>query len=167
MALRTIITKEDPFLRRKAREVAQIDDRILTILQDMAETMYEANGVGLAAPQIGQSIRLVVIDVPLEEDERTGPIVLINPCIVEKEGKQVFNEGCLSLPDFSCDVERAAKVKVEALDRDGRPFTTEAEGLLAICLQHELDHLDGKLAVDYISPLKRALYRKRREKETN
>lgn len=165
MALLPIVTYPDPRLKKVCAPVEQVDEKLRSLIDDMLQTMYQAPGIGLAAPQIGQSIRLVVIDVPLDENQRTGPIVLVNPRIVEKEGSQMFNEGCLSLPGFSCELNRAGKVKVEALDRDGQPFVLEGEGLLAVCLQHELDHLDGKLAVDYISPLKRALYRKRRQKE--
>jgi peptide deformylase len=130
----------------------------------MAETMYDAPGIGLAAPQVGCDQRLVVIDVAKDET-RGNPMILFNPIIVASEGETVYEEGCLSVPDLVADVTRSAHVVVQALDREGRPITLDAQGILAICLQHELDHLDGKLFLDHISPLKRALYKKRRAKQ--
>jgi peptide deformylase len=124
----------------------------------MLETMYAAPGIGLAATQVDVHQRLVVIDVSEGKDQ---PLVLVNPEIVDKDGSQVYQEGCLSVPGIFADVERADRVTVRALDRNGTPFELQADGLLAVCIQHELDHLDGKVFVDYLSPLKRELVRKR------
>jgi peptide deformylase len=130
----------------------------------MAETMYAASGIGLAAPQVGQGLALVVIDVKRDE-ERGNPLFLFNPCIVATSGETVYEEGCLSVPDLVADVVRAARVVVQATDREGNPLNIDADSLLAICLQHELDHLEGRLLLDHISPLKRVLYKKRRLKQ--
>jgi peptide deformylase len=132
----------------------------------MVETMYRADsGIGLAAPQVGEGLSLVVADSD-PAGERGTPLVLINPTIVEAGGeRETAEEGCLSLPEHFAPVSRCRRVVIQALDREGRPITVEAEGLLARCLQHELDHLEGRLVVDYVSPLKRALYRKKRLKE--
>lgn len=144
MAIRQILTipEETDFLHKKSREVAEIDERILTLLDDMAETMYSANGVGLAAPQIGILRRVVVVDVG------EGLIELINPVIVYKKGEQINAEGCLSVPERSGTVSRPEKVKVRALNRKGEEITIDGDGLLAIALCHEIDHLDGILYVD-------------------
>ena len=144
MAIRHILTipEETDFLHKKSREVDEIDERILTLLDDMAETMYSANGVGLAAPQIGILRRVVVIDVG------DGLIELINPVIVYKKGEQINAEGCLSVPERSGTVSRPEKVKVRALNRKGEEIMVDGEGLLAIALCHEIDHLDGTLYVD-------------------
>ncbi len=144
MALRQIRTKGDEVLRKKAREVDQINDKILILLNDMKDTMYDANGVGLAAPQIGILKRIAVIDAGEEYIE------LINPVIVSTEGEQVEVEGCLSLPDIFGEVKRPAKVKVEALNRKGEKYIVEGEGLLARALCHEIDHLDGILFEDKV-----------------
>jgi peptide deformylase len=165
MALLEILTYPHPLLKKMCLPVEEITPEIKTLADDMLAAMYHAPGIGLAAPQVGRSIRLVVMDVPLSDDERTGPMVLINPRLVAREGEIDFSEGCLSLPDFRHEVRRAESVTVQALDREGKPVRLEAGGLLAICLQHELDHLDGKLFIDYLSPLKRALYKKRRQKK--
>lgn len=165
MSVLPILTYPDPVLKKVSRPVDEFNDKLQVLIDDMLETMYQAPGIGLAAPQVGESLRLVVMDVPQGENQRTGPLVLINPRIVEKEGNIEFEEGCLSLPGLNCPIKRAARVKVEALDRNGNLFVIEAEDLLAICLQHELDHLDGKLFMDYISPLKRALYKKQRQRQ--
>ncbi len=144
MAIREILTlpEESDFLHKKSREVVEIDDRILTLLDDMAETMYEANGVGLAAPQVGILRRVVVIDVG------DGLIELINPVIVYKKGEQIDAEGCLSVPGRSGTVARPEKVKVRALNRHGKEITVDGEGLLARALCHEIDHLNGTVYVD-------------------
>ena len=165
MALLEILTYPNSALKKVCVAVDEIDDKLRTLADDMLQTMYNAPGIGLAAPQVGRGMRLVVMDVPLTEDKRTGPLVLINPRIVEREGNIAIEEGCLSLPSLNHEVDRSARVVVEALDRQGEPLRLEAEGLLAICLQHELEHLDGKLFIDHLSPLKRALYKKRRLKE--
>jgi peptide deformylase len=155
-----ILEFPDPRLRTKARPLApeQIDDRLRALIGDMFETMYAAPGIGLAATQVDVHQRLVVIDVSEEKDQ---PLVLINPEILDRQGSQTCQEGCLSVPGIYADVERADQVTVRALDRDGKPFELTADGLLAVCIQHELDHLDGKVFVDYLSPLKREMVRKR------
>ena len=160
MAILNILEVPDPRLRTRAQPVApgQIDEAMQTLIDDMLETMYAAPGIGLAATQVDVHQRLVVIDV---SEERDQPLVLINPEITARQGSQTYQEGCLSVPEIFADVERADTITVKALDRHGQPFELEADGLLAVCIQHELDHLEGKLFVDYLSPLKRELVRKR------
>lgn len=153
MALRNILSYPDPRLHTVARPVSGVDARIQKLVADMIDTMYDANGIGLAATQIDVHERVVVIDV---SEDRDAPLVLINPEITWASDEKVINEeGCLSVPGIYDGVERSTAVKMQALDRDGRPYTLEAEGLLAICIQHELDHLLGKVFVEYLSPLKR------------
>jgi len=153
MALLPILRYPDPRLHTVAKPVAAVDGRIDALVGDMLETMYEANGIGLAATQVDVHERLVVIDV---SEERNAPIVLINPQITWASPEtQLNDEGCLSVPGIYDGVERASAVKVEALDRDGRSRVLEAQGLLAVCIQHELDHLLGKVFIEYLSPLKR------------
>jgi len=162
--VREIVIWPDPVLKEIAKPVDAVDDGIRRILDDMAETMYAADGVGLAAPQIGISKRLIVIDVSPREPEQKL-IHLVNPEIVKVEGKMTYTEGCLSIPGEAEDVERAAKVWVRALGRDGKPFEIAAENdLLAVALQHEHDHLQGTLFVDHLSSLKRELIRRRMRK---
>lgn len=162
MALLPILHFPDPRLRIKAAPVAVVDDALCKLVDDMFETMYAAPGIGLAAPQINVSMRVAVIDISLE---RNQPLCLINPEILSREGEISSEEGCLSVPDEFEVVERASKVEVRTLGRDGQPFEMEAEGLLAVCIQHEIDHLDGKLFVDYLSALKKQRLRKRLEKQ--
>lgn len=162
MALRTILHYPDPRLRQVAKPVAVVDDEIRRLVDDMAETMYAAPGIGLAAVQINVPQRVVVIDL---SETRHALQVFINPEIFERDGKQVFEEGCLSVPGVFDEVERAQHIRVRALDRDGKPFELEAEGLLATCIQHEIDHLDGKVFVDYLSRLKQSRIRKKIEKQ--
>jgi peptide deformylase len=164
MAVRRIRTFPDPVLREVAKPVEKIDEEVRQTLSDMAETMYASNGVGLAAPQIGDSRRLVVIDVGRAEPS-TGLLKLINPVITDRFGTTKGEEGCLSLPDLLVEVERNEKVVVEALLPDGEPIRIEAEGLLSIALQHEIDHLNGVLLVDRLSSLRRSLYLRKRQKE--
>ncbi|MCU4120604.1 peptide deformylase [Variovorax sp. N23] len=153
MAKRTILSFPDPRLHTVAKPVQGVDARIKALVADMLETMYDAKGIGLAATQIDVHERLVVIDVSEERDE---PIVLINPDIVWASDEKVLNEeGCLSVPGIYDGVERSTAVRVTALDADGELQTLEADGLLAVCIQHELDHLLGKVFVEYLSPLKR------------
>ena len=153
MATRTILSFPDPRLHTVAKPVQGVDARIRTLVADMLETMYDASGIGLAATQVDVHERLVVIDV---SEERDQPLVLINPEIVWASPERVLNEeGCLSVPGIYDGVERSTAVRVTALDLQGEPRTIEAEGLLAICIQHELDHLLGKVFVEYLSPLKR------------
>ncbi len=153
MALRPILSYPDPRLHTVARPVQEVDARIQALVADMIETMYDANGIGLAATQIDVHERVVVIDV---SEERNAPLVLINPEITWASAEKVINEeGCLSVPGIYDGVERSTAVKVQALDAQGQSRTIDAEGLLAICVQHELDHLLGKVFVEYLSPLKR------------
>ena len=163
MAKLTILEYPDPRLRTKAQPVAAVDDAIRQLVDDLLETMYSAKGVGLAATQVDVHQRVVVTDV---SPERNDPRVFINPQIIERDGSVEAEEGCLSVPGvFDTLRTRAEKVRVRALGRDGQPFELEAEGLLAVCIQHEIDHLDGKLFVDYLSELKRSRIRKKLEKE--
>jgi peptide deformylase len=161
MALRKILHYPDPRLRRKAEPVAEVTEDVRTLVDDMAETMYDAPGIGLAAIQIGVAARVVVIDL---SEERNRLQVFINPEIVSREGEQIMEEGCLSVPGIFEPVTRAGFVRVRALDRQGRQFDLEASGLLATCIQHEIDHLDGKVFVDYLSRLKQERIRKKLEK---
>lgn len=166
MALRDIVTYPEPVLSTPAREVTEIGQEIQDLADDMAETMYAAPGVGLAAPQVGCGDRVIVFDAERDEEgDKTGLVVLVNPRIVAREGSITSEgEGCLSVPDFRADVHRAACVTVEAVDRHGKPVRLDAEGFLAVVLQHEIDHLDGVLFIDRISSLKRNLYKRRVKK---
>ena len=158
--IRTILTYPDPELKKKSAPVVVINDGIRELVRDMAETMYDAPGVGLAAPQIGVHQRVIVIDVTAQ-DEAPGLIVAINPVIVHAEGDSYEEEGCLSVPNYAANVRRHARVVVKALDLEGNELTWRADELLAIAFQHEIDHLDGTLFVDHLSPLKRDLFRRR------
>ena len=158
--IRTILTYPDPELKKKSAPVAVINDAVRQLVRDMAETMYDAPGVGLAAPQIGVHQRVIVIDVSPKEDE-PELIVAINPVIVYADGDSYEEEGCLSIPKYAANVRRHARVVVKALNLDGEEITYRAEGLLAIAFQHEVDHLDGVLFVDHISPLKREIFRRK------
>lgn len=158
-----ICTYPDPVLRLKAEKVENIDGEIQALVDGMIRTMYAAPGIGLAGNQVGDAKRVIVFDLHPGKDERS-PFVLINPEIVDGEGKVTTDEACLSVIDFSAEVTRMAKVCVKGLDRHGKPVDIEAEDLLAICLQHEIDHLDGTLYIDHISSLKRALYKKKLKK---
>ena len=163
MAKLTILEFPDPRLRTRAAPVAVVDDAIRTLIDDMLETMYAAPGVGLAATQVNVHKRVLVADVTQEQNH---PLALVNPEIIEREGTTEAEEGCLSVPGiFDKLSNRSARIVVRALGRDGKPFELEADGLLAICIQHEMDHLEGKLFVDYLSELKRTRIRKKLEKE--
>ncbi|MDG2538625.1 peptide deformylase [Dyella jiangningensis] len=162
MSVLTIIEFPDPRLRTKAEPVRVFDADLKQFVADMFETMYEANGVGLAATQVNVHQQVLVADM---SEERNEPLVLINAQIVEKDGAQVYQEGCLSFPGIYADVTRALKVKVKAQDVDGNTIEREFEGPLAVCIQHEMDHLAGKVFVDYLSPLKRSMLLKRLEKQ--
>ncbi|MEM7016583.1 MAG: peptide deformylase [Pseudomonadota bacterium] len=162
MARLEILRFPDKRLRTKATPVEQVDDRIRQLLDDMRETMYDDDGIGLAATQVNVHERVIVIDVSKTRDE---PLYLINPEILEQDGNAVSDEGCLSVPGFYEPVERAEKITVRALNRDGETFVLDAEGTLAVCIQHEMDHLIGKLFVDYISPLKRNRIKDKLEKQ--
>lgn len=158
-----ILTYPDSILRTKAKPVENIDGRIQQLIDNMAETMYQAPGIGLAAVQVGEPLRVIVYDVPEKDDDRNLNII-INPEIVSFEGSITFEEACLSVIDYYADVTRPEKILVRGLDRDGNPLSIEAEGLKAVCLQHEIDHLNGVLYIDHISALKRSLYKKRLKK---
>ena len=162
MAILEVLRFPDERLRTIAKKVTQVDDSIRKIIEDMFDTMYEEHGVGLAATQVNIHQRIVVMDVSEGRDER---IVLINPEIIKQSGSTISEEGCLSVPDANAKVDRAEFVTVKALDAQGEEFEMDADELLAICIQHELDHLVGKLFIDYLSPLKRQRIRKRLEKE--
>lgn len=162
MALLKILEFPDPRLRTCATPVTDVDDALRELIDNMFETMYGAPGIGLAATQVDVHKRLLVADVSNDKDQ---PLVLINPELIQKDGVEVMEEGCLSVPGFYEDVERAESIIVRALDRNGETFELEAEGLLAVCIQHEIDHLDGKLFVDYLSSIKRTRIRRKLEKE--
>jgi peptide deformylase len=162
MAKLTILEFPDPRLRTTAADVEAVDDGLRKLIDDMFETMYEAPGIGLAATQVDVHKRLLVADVSADSSE---PYALINPVIVEKDGEIVTEEGCLSVPGYFEDVERAEHIRVRFLDRNGEAVEKEAEGLLAVCIQHEMDHLEGKLFVDYLSEAKRTRIRMKLVKE--
>jgi peptide deformylase len=162
MAKLEILTFPDERLRRRAGPVEVVDDSVRALIDDMFETMYDAPGIGLAAIQVNVPKRVVVIDI---SDEKNEPLCFINPEIVSRDGLEQMEEGCLSVPGFYETVTRAERVTVRALARDGKPFELDTDGLLAVCIQHEIDHLDGRLFVDHISSLKRHRIRKKLEKE--
>jgi peptide deformylase len=162
MSKLSILEFPDPRLRTKAQPVTIFDNGLKQLVADMFETMYAAPGVGLAATQVDVHKQLLVADMSEEGDQ---PLVLINPRILEKDGEQVDQEGCLSFPGIYADVDRALRIKVAAQDVDGKEFVLDVEGPLAVCIQHEMDHLVGKLFVDYLSPLKRSMLLKRMEKK--
>ena len=163
MSLLPILEFPDPRLRKKAEPVEHVDDALRQVLDDMVETMYHAEGIGLAATQVNVHLRMLVIDI---SEDRASPIVFINPEITVIDPEPLgHEEGCLSVPGYYELVTRPRKVRVNALDRQGEPFELEAEGILAVCIQHEVDHLNGKLFVDYISSLKRERIRSKLEKE--
>jgi len=164
MATLPILEFPDPRLRTRAREVISADftPELQQLIDDMFETMYDAPGIGLAATQVDRHLRFMVMDV---SEDKSEPRVFINPQIVESDGHQVYQEGCLSVPGIFADVTRANQITVRALDRHGQSFDLKADGLLAVCIQHEMDHLEGKVFVDYLSPLKRELVRKKLAKQ--
>lgn len=161
MAIHTIIYLPDPRLRLQSAKIEKFDEKLQTLIDDMFETMYHAKGVGLAAPQIGINLCLSVIDVIGDKSQQ---LVIINPEIIESHGEISYQEGCLSIPGVYDTVKRAERVTVRALDRFGKPFEITADDLLGECLQHEIDHLNGKLYIDLLSPLKRSMARKKLEK---
>ncbi|MED5523156.1 peptide deformylase [Gallaecimonas pentaromativorans] len=162
MAVLNVLHYPDERLRTVAKPVAEVNDAIRELVSDMFETMYAENGIGLAATQVDVHLQVVVMDISEERNERR---VFINPKIIEADGQAMGDEGCLSVPGSYAEVERAEHIKVKALDEQGQEFILEADGLLAVCVQHELDHLKGKLFIDYLSPLKRERIRKKLEKE--
>jgi len=161
MAKLNILRFPDARLRTKAKPVVEVTDNTRVFLDDMLETMYDAPGIGLAATQVNVHQQIVVIDISEEKDQ---PYCFINPVITNAEGEEVCEEGCLSVPEYYAEVGRAESITVVALDREGKEFKLDADGLLAVCIQHELDHLKGKLFVDYLSPLKQKRLRKKFEK---
>ncbi|MDO9151060.1 MAG: peptide deformylase [Methylotenera sp.] len=152
MAILDILNYPDPRLHTVAKPVKEVNATVRRLIDDMAETMYAAPGIGLAATQVNQHIQLLLVDTSETKDQLQ---VFINPKILERDGEQVYEEGCLSVPGIYESVTRAEKILVEALDKDGKKFTLEAHGLLSVCIQHEMDHLLGKVFVEYLSPLKR------------
>ncbi|MGO4438699.1 peptide deformylase [Rhizobium sp. RAF56] len=157
MTIKPLIILPDPLLRQVSAPIERVDDDARRLADDMLETMYDAPGIGLAAVQIGVPRRMLVIDVSREGEEKT-PLVFINPeVIASSDDRSVYEEGCLSIPDYYAEVERPATVKVKYLDRDGKEHLVDADGLLATCLQHEIDHLNGVLFIDHISRLKREM----------
>jgi len=158
MAILDILVYPDPRLRTVAAPVKVVDERIQTLIKDMIETMHDADGIGLAATQVNVHEQVIVMQVP---DDLEEPRVLINPTIVEKDGESIYEEGCLSVPEYSAPVTRAENIKITALDAQGEIYELEADGLLAICIQHEMDHLQGKVFVDYLSRLKQDRVRKK------
>jgi peptide deformylase len=162
MALLDILHFPDPRLRTKAQPVVEFDDRLRRLVDDLFETMYEAPGIGLAATQVNVSKQVIVIDITETKD---APLCLVNPEITGATGAAEMEEGCLSVPGFYEPVQRAEQIRVQAFDASGRPLEMETGGLLAICIQHEIDHLQGKLFVDYLSPMKRSRIQKKLEKD--
>jgi len=152
VAILPILEFPDDRLRKKAAVIKTVDKKIRQLVDDMTETMYKAEGIGLAATQVNVHLRVIMIDV---SEENNDPLCLINPELIEKEGVEESEEGCLSVPNFFENIKRAERIKIKALNRDGQGYELEADGLLAVCIQHEMDHLEGKLFVDYLSSLKR------------
>ena len=161
MAILDILVYPDPRLRTVAKPVKTVDERIQTLIKDMIETMHDANGIGLAATQVNVHEQVIVMQIPEDTEE---PRVLINPKIIEKDGETIYDEGCLSVPEYYAPVKRAETIKITALDEQGEIYELEADGLLAICIQHEMDHLQGKVFVDYLSRLKQDRVRKKLSK---
>jgi peptide deformylase len=162
MTLLNILEFPDPRLRTQAQPVTQFDAALKKLSEDMLETMYAAPGIGLAASQVDRHIQILVLDV---SEEKNAPMTIVNPRIIERAGSQTCQEGCLSVPGIFADVDRAERIRVAAQDLTGQAIEIEADGLLAVCIQHEMDHLIGKLFVDYLSPLKRDMVRKKLEKQ--
>lgn len=163
MSIRKICKYPDPVLRKKAATIEVFDEDLKTLSEDMAETMYDAPGIGLAAPQIGESIRLIVVDISKKEEEQKY-MTMVNPEIIEKEGEQLDEEGCLSVPELTSKVKRYRKIRVHYQDLSGKEFELETENRFAVVLQHEIDHLEGTLFLDHLSSLKRNLYKKKVKK---
>ena len=166
MAVREELQFPDPRLRRVCEPITEVTDVLRQLARDMCEVLYHELGVGLAAPQLGEEVRLIVVDTEWNEaGAERNPLILFNPELTWKEGQIVWNEGCLSVPDFTADVERFERVAVRGRDLDGTELVEEAKGLRAVCLQHEIDHLDGVLFIDRISRLKRSMYVRKRKKQ--
>lgn len=166
MALREIVQFPDPRLKEISKPITEVDDALRELARDMIEVMYDEPGIGLAAPQVGAGVRMFVIDTEWSDEEvGQNPTVVLNPEISDREGTITWEEGCLSVPDYTANVDRAAKITLRGIDLDGNPIEENAEGLRAVCIQHEVDHLDGVLFIDRISRLKRSLYVKKRKKQ--
>jgi len=165
MALRNILIHPDPRLKKVTAPVVSVSDDIRRLADDMLETMYDAPGIGLAAPQVAQMLRMIVMDCEKDEGATPAPMVLINPQVVwSSDERSVYDEGCLSIPDQYAEVERPAEVEVEWLNLDGKTQREKFDGLWATCVQHEIDHLDGKLFIDYLKPLKRQMITRKMQK---
>lgn len=165
MALRDIVQFPDPRLREISKPITQVTDELRELARDMIDVMYDEPGIGLAAPQVGASVRMFVIDTDWgDDDAEKSPSVIINPEISDREGRITWEEGCLSVPDYTSNVDRDATITLRGQDLDGNLVEERAEGLRAVCIQHEVDHLDGILFIDHISRLKRSLYVKKRKK---
>jgi peptide deformylase len=166
MALREVVQFPDPRLKEVSKPITEVTDELRELAADMIDVMYDEPGIGLAAPQVGASVRMFVIDTDWgDEEKEKSPTVVINPEISEREGRITWDEGCLSVPDYTATVERDATITLKGQDLDGNPIEERAEGLRAVCIQHEVDHLDGVLFIDRISRLKRSLYVKKRKKQ--
>lgn len=166
MALREVVLFPDPRLKKVSEPIAEVTDELRELARDMIDVMYDEPGIGLAAPQVGQSVRMFVIDTEwTDEEAERSPTVVLNPEISDREGRITWEEGCLSVPDYTATVERDAAITLRGIDLDGKPIEERAEGLRAVCIQHEVDHLDGVLFIDRISRLKRSLYVKKRKKQ--
>jgi peptide deformylase len=166
MALREVVQFPDPRLKEVSKPITEVTDELRELAADMIDVMYDEPGIGLAAPQVGASVRMFVIDTDWgDEEKEKSPSVVINPEISEREGRITWDEGCLSVPDYTATVERDATITLKGQDLDGNPIEERAEGLRAVCIQHEVDHLDGVLFIDRISRLKRSLYVKKRKKQ--
>ena len=166
MALREVVQFPDPRLKKVSEPISEITDEIRELARDMIDVMYDEPGIGLAAPQVGAAVRLFVIDTEWSDEENgKNPAVVINPEISDRAGRITWDEGCLSVPDYNATVERDATITLRGIDLDGKPIEEHAEGLRAVCIQHEVDHLDGILFIDRISRLKRSLYVKKRKKQ--
>ena len=163
MAILEILVYPDPRLRTVAKPVDTVDDKIRQLVSDMIETMYDADGIGLAATQVDTHLQVIVMDL---SEERNQARVLINPTIVEQDGEQLYDEGCLSVPEYYAPIKRAESIKITALDEQGEIYELQADGLLAVCIQHEMDHLQGKVFVDYLSRLKQDRLRKKMIKQS-
>lgn len=165
MSLLKIVTYPDPVLLNESQEINNIDGNLVELAKNMKETMYAAPGIGLAAPQVGVPLRLITVDI--DSQNKKGLITLINPQIIEQEGSQTLEEGCLSLPSVVEEIKRYKKILVSAIDLNGNPIQIEADGLLSVVLQHEIDHLNGILLLDYLSLLKKKFYKKKLIKQQN
>jgi peptide deformylase len=166
MALREVVQFPDPRLKKVSEGISEVTDELRELARDMIDVMYEEPGIGLAAPQVGASVRMFVIDTEWSDDDNDkNPVVVLNPEISDRKGRITWDEGCLSVPDYTATVERDASVTLRGQDLEGNPIEERAEGLRAVCIQHEVDHLDGVLFIDRISRLKRSLYVKKRKKQ--